>query len=208
MIKWDIDGLRKIWKICVFNILVLILRPKIRDHFDLSPPLITLKRSFLDVSIAVWAFWRIKYWRWMTRRRKKLSVYHSTIEEDSHHWKLLVKTALHVKDLIEALEEGTVDRTTSKKALSIVFHALPDGPLRPIQEFNREKRPGTSCIIHLMERQWWICWENAITSWTRKLGTICMGGIMFLILVSNFPDWMQWDLHSRNHWRSPSCSLQ
>lgn len=56
----------------------------------------------------------------------KLLVYHATIEEDLHLWELSVKASLRGKDLMEALEEGPVEKKTSEKDLTIVISALDD----------------------------------------------------------------------------------
>lgn len=51
-----------------------------------------------------------------------------------------MKAALHGKDPIEALEEGPVDRKTSKKALSIINPTLGDNPLQWIQNCDTAKK--------------------------------------------------------------------
>lgn len=56
--------------------------------------------------------------------KTSLSVYHVTIEEDLHLWKLWLKTVLRRMDMIEAFKEGSVDKKTSKKALLIIHQAL------------------------------------------------------------------------------------
>lgn len=64
----------------------------------------------------------------------KLPMFNGTVGEDSQHWELRFKTTLRGWDLIDALIEDAIDKTSTQKALSIMISALGDNPLKAIQE--------------------------------------------------------------------------
>lgn len=63
------------------------------------------------------------------------------------------------------------------------------------------KRSGTGCSIHMLIRQWWICWELLERSWTKNIRPAWMWGLLLLISTFNYPTRLQWDLFLKSLWR-------